>query len=66
VAQDRTPSAGGVVGGRPYNEAEAQAMSLAGELRERVHRERQTVAELRAYLSGSRTTPSEPLEQLGQ
>ncbi|MDT7573160.1 MAG: hypothetical protein QOE05_3334 [Actinomycetota bacterium] len=54
------------MGGRPYNEAEAQAMSLAGELRERVHRERQTVAELRAYLSGSRTTPSEPLEQLGQ
>jgi hypothetical protein len=40
---------------RPYSEAEQQALSLAEELRNRVQRERATIATLRAYLGrGSR------------
>jgi hypothetical protein len=60
VTQGRTPPpAGGTADGRPYTDTEEQALSLAGELRERVHRERETVATLRAYLSGKRKPPNE-------
>jgi hypothetical protein len=53
------PPAGGTGDGRPYTDTEEQALSLAGELRQRVHRERQTVATLRAYLSGKGKPPDE-------
>jgi hypothetical protein len=35
---------------RPYSDVEEHALSLAAELRQRVQRERATVAKLRAYL----------------
>jgi hypothetical protein len=55
VAQDLTPpSPGPVDGARPYSLAEEDALSLAADLRERVQRERATIAKLQAYLSGRR------------
>ena len=44
------PPMGGVDEPRPYSDQEEHALSLAAELRERVRRERATVANLRAYL----------------
>jgi hypothetical protein len=44
------PPTGGVDEPRAYSDQEEHALSLAAELRERVRRERATVATLRAYL----------------
>ena len=63
MAQDLTPPP---AGGGPYTDTEEQALFLAGELRERVQRERETVAKLQAYLTGSRTPTQAADEQLGQ
>jgi hypothetical protein len=54
VAQDMTPPpAGGLEEPRLYTDVEEHALFLAGELRQRVQRERATVAKLQAYLSGN-------------
>jgi hypothetical protein len=55
VAQDPSPPPpGGLDESRPYTELEEHALSLAGELRERVQRERETVARLQAHLTGGK------------
>lgn len=55
MAHDLTPTpADAAVDGAPYTATEVHALSLAAQLRERVRRERATVANLQAYLSGHR------------
>jgi hypothetical protein len=58
VTQD-TPSA--APGSQAYTPAEAQALELAAELRDRVQRERTVVHRLQEYLSGRRRLPPYPL-----